>query len=81
MTWIFFKLDNGNDHRAGTENLNIEKDAQARLRVHRIVIPRLRHALRHDSVTVYRISVIFPSRLALIITHEDSEWVNGIQEI
>lgn len=31
--------DNGYDHRAGTTILNIEKDAQARLRVHRFVIP------------------------------------------
>ena len=78
---IPFEPDNGNDHRAGTIDTAIKKDAQARLRVHRIVIPRLRGALRHDSVTVYRISVIFPSRLALIITYGDSEWLNGIQEI
>ena len=32
--------DNGNDHRAGTIDLNIEKHAQVRLRVHRIVILR-----------------------------------------
>ena len=36
----FDKRDNDNDHRAGTTDLNIEKDAQARLRVHRIVIRR-----------------------------------------
>jgi hypothetical protein len=41
MSSVVFKADNGNDHRAGTENLNIEKDAQARLRVHRIVIRRM----------------------------------------
>ena len=33
------KRDNGNDHRAGTINLNIEKHSQVRIRVHRIVIP------------------------------------------
>ena len=32
--------DNGNDQRAGTIDLNIENDAQVRLRVHRIVIRR-----------------------------------------
>ena len=36
------KRHNGNDHRAGTINLNIEKHAQVRLRVHRIVIRRFR---------------------------------------
>ena len=41
MFW-FVKSDNGNDHRAGTIDLNIEKQTQVRLRVHRIVIPRIR---------------------------------------
>ena len=36
---ILLKRDNGNDHRAGTINLNIEKHTQVRIRVHRIVIP------------------------------------------
>ena len=35
---------NGYDHRAGTINLNIEKDAQVRLRVHRFASPRFRHS-------------------------------------
>ena len=37
---IWLQPDNGNDHRAGTIDLNIEKHAQDRLRVHRFVIPR-----------------------------------------
>ena len=35
---FFFKRHNDNDHRAGTIDLNIEKHAQVRLRVHRIVM-------------------------------------------
>jgi hypothetical protein len=35
------RADNGNDHRAGTSDLNTEKHAHVRLRVHRIVIPQL----------------------------------------
>ena len=36
-----FQSGNGYDHRAGTINLIIENHTQARLRVHRFVIPRL----------------------------------------
>jgi hypothetical protein len=36
----YSRQHNGNDHRAGTIDLNIENHAQVRLRVHRIVIPR-----------------------------------------
>ena len=38
---MLLSLDNGNDHRAGTSDLNIEKHTQVRLRMHRIVILRL----------------------------------------
>ncbi|MDB2526510.1 hypothetical protein N9X53_07480 [Mariniblastus sp.] len=42
------KSDNVNDHRAGTNDLNIEKHMQVRLRVHRIVIlPILTISVRH----------------------------------
>ena len=37
---VSFRRHNGNDHRAGTIDLNIKKHAQVRLRVHRIVTPR-----------------------------------------
>ena len=36
----FIEANNGNDHRAGTINLNIKNHAQVRIRVHLIVIPR-----------------------------------------
>jgi len=34
----FLKRHNANDHRAGTNDLDVEKHTQVRLRVHRIVI-------------------------------------------
>ena len=37
------KRDNGSDHRAGTNDHPFQKHAQARLRVHHIVIRRFVH--------------------------------------
>ena len=49
------RADNGNDHRAGTSNLNIQKHAQVRLRVHRIVIPRFLLPLRRIEPWVWHL--------------------------
>ena len=45
--------ENGNDHRAGTIDLNFKKHTQVRLRVHRIVIWSFCGLVNHDISCIF----------------------------
>ena len=72
--------DNGSDHRAGTRDHPLQKHAQARLRVHHIVIQLIRFAPDNTSCCVNDI-IIMQNKLCVVSKFRTSCSISFVQKV